>query len=129
MKSAVKAVLFLLHNNFVFANTFSMEEKKMIKQSQFTGGLLGFIGVGLAQILLIVFTLGIATPWAVCFKEKWYAEHTIINGKRLSFDGKGIQLFGNYIKWLLLTIVTLGVYGFWLNIKMKQWVVSHTHFA
>ena len=38
-----------------------------------------------------------------------------------------MQLFGNYIKWFLLTIITLGIYGFWLNIKMKAWVVSHTH--
>lgn len=55
------------------------------------------------------------------------AKHTVIDGKRLVFDGKGVQLFGQYIKWFLLSIITLGIYSFWLNIKMKQWVVSHTH--
>ena len=38
-----------------------------------------------------------------------------------------MQLFGNYIKWLLLTLITFGIYSFWLTIKMKQWVTKHTH--
>ena len=95
--------------------------------SKFTGGLAGLVGVTILQDLLILITFGIAAPWAVCIKERWIAEHTIIDGRQLMFDGKGSQLFGNYIKWLLLTFLTLGIYGFWLNIKMKQWVVYHTH--
>ena len=98
-------------------------------ESKFTGGLLGLIGVGIWTFILTLITLGIGAPWAVCFKERWYTEHTIIEGKKLEFTGTGMGLFGNYIKWLLLTIVTLGIYGFWLNIKMKQWVVSKTKFA
>ena len=96
-------------------------------ESKFTGGLLGMIGIGILQALIVIFTLGIATPWAICLKEKWYADHTIIDGEQLTFDGNGMQLFGNYIKWFLLTIVTIGIYAFWLNIKMKAWVVSHTY--
>lgn len=98
-------------------------------QSQFTGGLLGLIGVNLCSALLIAVTLGLCAPWAVCFKERWIAKHTYIDGRQLMFDGTSGQLFGNYIKWFLLTIITLGIYGFWLDIKMKQWVVKHTHFA
>ena len=98
-------------------------------ESKFTGGLLGLIAVSIVQGLIIVFTLGLATPWAVCFKEKWYAENTIIDGHRVTFDGTGGQLFGNFIKWFLLTIITIGIYGLWLSIKMKQWVTKHTHLA
>jgi uncharacterized membrane protein YjgN (DUF898 family) len=96
-------------------------------KSEFTGGLLGLIGIEILQVLIIVFTIGLATPWAVCVRENWYIKHTIIDGKRLYFDGNGGQLFGNYIKWLFFTIITLGIYSFWLSIKMKQWVTSHTH--
>ncbi len=96
-------------------------------ESKFTGGLLGNIGIGIAQVLMIVFTLGIGTPWAVCMKEKWVAEHTVLNGCQLGFDGTGGQLFGSFIKWFLLSIVTLGIYLFWLSIKMKQWTISHTY--
>lgn len=96
-------------------------------ESKFTGGLLGLIGISLVQYLLIIITIGIGVPWAVCIKERWLAKHTIIDGEQLTFDGNGGQLFGNYIKWLLLTIITLGIYAFWLDIKMKQWIVKHTH--
>ncbi len=98
-----------------------------VRESKFTGGLLGLIGIGILQVLLTVITFGIAVPWAICLRENWIAKHTIIDGHQLVFDGTGTQLFGNYIKWFLLTIITLGIYGFWLNIKMKQWIVKHTH--
>ena len=98
-----------------------------MNESQFTGGLLGLIGINLQQVIMITITLGLGTPWAICMKERWIAKHTIIDGRQLMFDGTGSQLFGNYIKWFLLTILTLGIYGFWLDIKMKQWITKHTH--
>lgn len=59
----------------------------------------------------------------------WETKHTVIEGKRLRFDGHGIQLFGNWIKWLLLSIITIGIYSFWIPIKMKKWVTKHTFFV
>ena len=97
--------------------------------SKFDGGLLGLIGISILASFLSIITLGFGIPWGVCIREKWIASHTVIDGKRLTFDGKGGQLFGNYIKWFLLTIITLGIYSLWLSIKMKQWTVKHTHFA
>ncbi len=99
----------------------------MENKSEFTGGLLGLIGVSLLAAFLSVITLGICYPWGVCLKQKWIAKHTVIDGQRLYFDGKAGQLFGNYIKWFVFTVITLGIYGFWLNIKMKKWVTKHTH--
>ncbi len=96
-------------------------------ESKFNGGLLGLIGIGILQVLISVFTLGIGVPWAICLRESWYAKHTKIDGRQVTFDGTGLQLFGNYIKWFLLTIITLGIYSFWLSLKMKAWVTSHTH--
>ncbi len=98
-----------------------------MEESKFIGGLLGYIGVGILSFLLIIFTLGIAAPWAIVIKEKWFVKNTIINGQSYYFDGNGTQLFGNYIKWLFLTIITFGIYSFWLVIKLKQWKVKHTH--
>ena len=45
----------------------------------------------------------------------------------MAFNGHGAQLFGKYIIWLILTIITFGIYGLWLTIKMKKWVIYHTH--
>jgi|GEM_PF-259892 len=106
-----------------------MDRIELESKSKFTGGILGFIGIGLLKFFLILFTLGIATPWAVCMSERWWAKHTYIEGKRLVFKGKGIQLFGRYILWWFLTIITLGIYLFWLQIAMKKWVVKHTYFV
>ena len=100
-----------------------------MKVSYFTGGLLGYIGVSIVQALIIIFTLGIAAPAAVCYGERWKASHTYIDGVQLVFDGNGWELFGQYIKWFLLSIITLGIYALWIPIKMQQWVVSHTHTA
>lgn len=69
-------------------------------ESKFDGGLLGLIGVNLLTCLVSLITLTIAVPWMVCYKERWISRHTVIDGRRLTFDGSGIQLFGNYIKWL-----------------------------
>lgn len=98
-------------------------------RSEFTGGLLGLICINILQGLLITITLGFGAPWAICMKERWIAKNTYIEGRQLAFDGTGAQLFGSYIKWFLLTLITFGIYGFWLEIKMKQWLVKHTHFA
>lgn len=59
----------------------------------------------------------------------WEIKHTVIEGRRLEFDGTAVQLFGNWIKWLLLTIVTFGIYGFWVSIKLRQLKTMHTHFV
>ena len=99
----------------------------MDSNSRFTGGLLGLIGITILQDLLIFITLGIGLPWAVCIKARWMARHTVLDGRQTYFDGTGGQLFGNYIKWFLLTVLTLGIYGFWLHIKLKQWIIKHTH--
>ena len=97
--------------------------------SYFDGKLHQWIGWTLLGGLITTLTLGICYPFAVCMIQSWEAKHTVINGKRLAFDGTGGQLMGHYIKWFLLSIVTLGIYSFWLHINMKKWIVKHTHFA
>jgi len=99
-----------------------------MQESKFDGGLLQLIGWSILGLLITTLTLGICYPWSVCMIYKWEAEHTIINGNRLSFDGTAMGLFGSWIKWLILTIITIGIYGFWVNIKLKKWKIKHTFF-
>ena len=95
--------------------------------SSFDAGALQCFGACLLTSIIIIFTIGIATPWAVCYMVKFVLSHIIIDGRRLTFDGNGGQLFGNWIKWFLLCIITLGIYGFWVMPKMINWVAKHTH--
>lgn len=97
-------------------------------RSYFDGGLLQYIGWKLLGWLVTIVTLGICAPWAIVMVYRWRIEHTVIEGRRLKFNGTAIGLFGNWIKWLLLTIITLGIYGFWVFIKLENWKVKHTTF-
>lgn len=97
--------------------------------SYFDGKLHQLIFINLGAILMTTLSFGILYPWAVCMILKWKAEHTVIDGRRLRFEGTASGLFGNWIKWWLLCIVTLGIYSFWLAIAMEEWKTKHTHFA
>jgi len=98
-------------------------------ESYFDGGLAQLIGWRILGALVTIATLGICYPWAFCMIYSWEASHTVINGRRLQFNGTAISLFGQWIKWLLLCIVTLGIYSFWLGIALKKWQVKNTSFA
>jgi len=99
------------------------------QESRFDGGLLQYIGWSILGFLVTVVTLGICFPWAICMMYGWQTNHTIIEGRRLKFNGKAIGLFGTWIKCLLLTIVTIGIYGFWVPITLEKWKVKNTSFA
>lgn len=97
------------------------------KNSTWNGGVLETLLHVIGASLIMSITCGIATPWAVCFLMKFIIDRVEIDGKKLSFDGNGAQLFGNWIKWFLLTVVTCGIYSFWVLPKMITWVASHIH--
>lgn len=94
-------------------------------KSHFDGGLLGLIGVNLVVFFVSAITLGFAWPALWCFRLRWVYSHTVIGGNRLKFNGKGGQLFGKYLLWILLTIVTFSIYSWWIPIKYKKWEISH----
>ncbi len=98
-----------------------------LKSSSWDGGVLDTIINSIVASLIMTVTCGIATPWAICYMMKFVIGHAVIDGKRLSFDGTGAQLFGNWIKWFLLTIITCGIYSFWVTPRLYQWIASHIH--
>lgn len=98
-------------------------------ESYFDGGLAQLIGWSILGFLITVFTFGFCYPLSFVLIYRWKASHTVIEGRRLRFDGTAVGLFGNWIKWWLLSIITLGIYTFWLGIKLEQWKTKHTHFA
>ena len=100
-----------------------------MENSYFDGGLLQLICYRLLGALLIIITLGIGASFAICLVYNWETKHTVIEGRRLAFNGTGIGLFGSWIKWFLLTIITLGIYSFWVSIAIKKWKTKHTYFV
>ncbi len=107
------------------------ENKKIIvgeDGSYFDGGYFAYIGYNIAVAFVTSVTFGIAHPWMRCWYQKWLCEHTVINGKRMTFNGRGGDLFVKYIIWLLLSYVTCGIYALWMNVALKKWMSEHTHF-
>lgn len=100
-----------------------------VGKSYFDGGILQLLGWSILGALVTTCTLGICYPWALCMRYGWKVNHTVINGRRLKFEGSAVGLFGNWIKWLLLTIITVGIYGFWVGIALEKWKVKNTRFA
>ncbi len=98
------------------------------KGSRFEGGVLMFILYVLLYMLVLAITVGLAVPWVETAMQRWICRNTIIDGRRLYFDGTGLQLFGSYIKWWFFTLITFGIYSLWLFNKMQQWKTKHTHF-
>ena len=67
-----------------------------IDNSYFDGGLLQLIGYHILGSVITTLTFGICLPWAYCLIYEWEAKHTVIEGRRLRFDGSAVQLFGNW---------------------------------
>ena len=97
--------------------------------STWDGSVFDTIVNSIAASLICVLTCGIGAPWAICYIMKFVIGHAVIDGKRMRFDGTGGQLFGNWIKWLLLTFITCGIYSFWVTPRLYKWVASHIHTA
>ena len=96
-------------------------------ESKFTASLLELIVINIVAGLVSVLSLGLLAPWAICYYYRYMADHTIIDGNQLRFDGTAGQLWGQWFKWLFFIIITFGIYGFWVGLRLEQWRVSHTH--
>ena len=94
--------------------------------SDFDGSVFGLFGLRLLANLCTILTLGIASFWMHCRKERYYALHTSIDGCRLTFTGTGLQYMGKKIVWCLLSVLTLGIYTIWLKIRSRKWTTAHT---
>lgn len=97
--------------------------------SFFDGTAIQLVGRFLLAWLLSFITCGIATPWIICMFKRWEIEHTVINGRRLKFNGRGGKLFWRIVLWNFLSIITFGIFSLWYGVKLQKWVVKNTSFA
>jgi len=94
----------------------------------FDGKVGSYLGVSIIAALVVIFSFGLATPFAFVLVERWKARHTYIEGRRLMFTGTGFGLFGRWLLWMLLTFVTFGIYSFWVFPALTKWRVENLAF-
>lgn len=78
-----------------------------MEKSYFDGTILQHFGYSLLAGMFTAITFGIGAPWASCGLHRWETKHTVVESKRLEFDGKGLQLLGLYLKLIFLPILIL----------------------
>ena len=98
------------------------------RKSVFGGGIFDHNMRVFLQVLLVVFTLGLAMPWAICIEQRYHLNNMIIDGKQVVFEGTGKKLFWRYYGWIFLTIITAGLFLIWAPVKFRKWVAKYTHF-
>lgn len=104
---------------------FDVSSWKRNDVSTFDGSAWGILGYEVISFVSISLYL-IPFAWAIVSIQKWYSKHSVISGKRLTFDYQG-PYFG-FFGWFFLTIVTFGLGVFYMNKKLIQWSIEHTHF-
>ena len=71
--------------------------------------------------LFSMVTLGLYLPWAYVRLFRRRASHTLINGRPVTFDGTGGDLFLLGPLNGLLTILTFGIYWPWASCRIMKW--------
>ena len=91
------------------------------------GNAVALLLVKVGCFLFTVITLWLLKPLAICWKNRFIQKRLIIDGRKMYFDGNGVQILGKWIVWTLLTLITLGIYALFRNLRILRWVSKHTH--
>ncbi len=75
----------------------------------------------------LAFIVPFAGPaWSNIIMTRWWVRHTVIDSRRLVFDGAVGDLFIKYLLWGLLTLVTCGIFSLFAPVKYLKWETEHT---
>ena len=90
----------------------------------------GLFFTKIAALLITILTLGIAKPWGDTMIIRKWASNLSIEGRSVTYNGTAIELFGIWIKVLLLTVITLGIYYlFWGRYAIDRYIDSRLSWA
>ena len=96
--------------------------------SYFDGTLLELLAYSYLCDFITIFSVGVLRSWGVCLLNKYIYSHTVIDGKRLKFNGEGDELFAKEFRWNFFKIITFGIYSIWVPTRYKEWETSRLYF-
>lgn len=91
-----------VYNQGVYGQPTSAPPTVEYRKSYFDGNGFQLMGWNILSAIIIFITLGFGAAWASCLKLRWETSHTVVNGKRLYFNGTAVQLFCKMIVWELI---------------------------
>ena len=94
-------------------------------ESSYDGKVGAKFGFKILGFLAGAFTFGLAKTFVICKREKYFANHTLINGAPIYFDGTGFGLLKKQALWGALTVATFGVFALWKDQQRRQWICSN----
>jgi len=99
-------------------------EDSLEKVSDFDGSAWGLFGWSILSVVSI-YLLFIPFIFVYAPLNRWYDEHTIIDGNRLQFTYRGPAW--PVLGWSLFSLLTLGLGSFYAQKRILMWNLSHTH--
>ena len=70
---------------------------------EFTGSTREWFGIWIVNVVLTIVTLGIFSAWAKVRRKKYFAQNTLIDGKRFDYHATGLQI-------LIGRLIVIGAY-------------------
>ncbi|MCC7030968.1 MAG: DUF898 domain-containing protein [Chitinophagaceae bacterium] len=87
--------------------------------------MLTFMGFQVLAFLVYILSLTAIIPLVIHGSYRYRMSRTSWRGIRFGYRGDKKELYGIFIKGLLLTLVTFGIYGSWFVISIRNYVLSH----
>jgi uncharacterized membrane protein YjgN (DUF898 family) len=95
---------------------------------QFLGTGLGCLWLTIWTSVLTFITLGLFFPWSYSAWQRWIAQNTYVNGRRLVFTGSGGAFFLRWLLIVVLSLITFGLYAPWGYCLIKRWETDNLVF-
>ncbi len=90
----------------------------------------GLFFTKIVGLLITILTLGIGKPWAETMVIRKWTANLSIGGRSVTYHGTAMELFGIWIKVLILSVITLGIYYlFWGRYAVDRYVDSRLSWA
>lgn len=100
----------------------------MERGSYYDGNAFAYWGINLLFVIITFCTLFIGLSYAMCMRHRWNCKHTVMEGKRMRFIGRGEALLGRLALWSIFTVLTAGIFFLFVPVKVKNWYAENTFF-
>lgn len=87
--------------------------------------LLTFSGFPILGAVIFFLCFMAVIPLIIHGSYRYRMSRTSWRGIRFGYRGDKKELYGIFIKGILLTIITFGIYGSWFAINIRNYVISH----